>query len=794
MITNPSVLVDKANALSAQAEALTSDAVTLRQAATDLQAQEAALMQATARVEELRVSLAAAESALGFETVQHTATRQVLTEAQQMVLLQMAEVERMRGEVTQREAQIVLLTAEVARLQALVDAGGPVDPPPPPAPTYRLTTSAATVEEGAEITCMLHTTDVPEGTAVGYSISGVSPSDLESGEMGGAFVIGADGTAVQTLRISADLVTEGQEVLLLTLENDLAAASVVIQDTSTTPVPPPPPDPSGLVWEPRITGEPQVAQYDINDTGSGASYRFLSSHLCLEWKNLNVGDWVDAEGVLQGSAPFAGVPTPAPNVYVETDVTVLARVLVENGNQGIRLRAGGVGGVVICAGRTTATPPALIVTTPDGEVSCRPLSNMQWTSEKTGTLPVNSTAKFQVDGGTFHAALRFDMTGITEVISAKLRIFVMARYGSGTTLQAFALRGQSFVLGAGSGTPVPGLAAEVGEAGLVGHPDVYMAGDFAGTTFDAVKRVAFVPKLFGPVNVMTPAEIVPDPDAPGTMAWRGSFVAVTTATDPKRQAFDGTKALMGPDFNDPLRPPKDPVKSAWARMYITLEDDYGHALDGHKIAITWDLRLGWWNEFSKSWQNLTGNGGARGDGRMHRQVIGGVERATYWGHMERMEFGQAPVAPFIYGQLRPVLGYNYHLYQAGPFPGGASDPNGGAIYSNVVTTKIQKGVPICIEQYLQMNDVDLTNVDALGNGEAIKNGILQTEINGIVVDRREDFAWTRHPLGGIGGFNCNAYLGGRVAFPGPPMHFRMNHIVLAKRRIGPRVAPSSQGA
>jgi hypothetical protein len=41
---------------------------------------------------------------------------------------------------------------------------------------------------------------------------------------------------------------------------------------------------------------------------------------------------------------------------------------------------------------------------------------------------------------------------------------------------------------------------------------------------------------------------------------------------------------------------------------------------------------------------------------------------------------------------------------------------------------------------------------------------------------------------GICQVNANWYMGGRAAMP-DTMHFRLNHFVLAKRYIGPRVRP-----
>jgi hypothetical protein len=568
------------------------------------------------------------------------------------------------------------------------------------------------------------------------------------------------------------------------------------------PEPPPAPQPAPVppgTFEPRITGEEQMPQYLLDDTGNGPNYRYSCAHLGLEWLHKNVGDWLDADGLSQGPRPSATVSVPAIGA-VELDATALTRRLLENGNQGIRLKAGGAAGVVICDGRTGAKPPVLRVVTATGVVDCKCTASAMWTSEATGTATQDSRAKIQFDGGNFHSALRFDLSGVIgDVERASLLLNVQARFGSGTAINAFELLARRFVMGAGSAPPMLGLAARVGEANLAGQPGVDMAGDFAGTTFDASRNTATVPKLFGPVNAHpdTFVGIVEDVHAPGTFAWRGRFVPInrsnssSVGTDPRRGAFDGTKALMLPDMTDPLRPAVNPVLERFYRCYILLEDDWGTVNDGNKMGLTWDLRGGWWND-AGYWQSTTGNGGSRGDGRRVKATVnnGGIltPRWVHQGHMERMEAGQRPLNPFPYGDLRRPVGYNYHIDQGGPFPGGDLDPLGGVIYGNVLDSMITKGRPYCLEQRLRMNSVDMSVVDANGNGEAVPDGILTTWINGVMVDHRDTYRWRRHPSMGIFGVNLNWYLGGRQeSFT--TMHFQTNLVVLADEYIGPRVKP-----
>ena len=601
-----------------------------------------------------------------------------------------------------------------------------------------------------------------------------------------------------TLQLQVDNLTA--EVVRLTAElARLTAPPVEPPPPPPPPVEPPPPPPPPVepgAFQPAITGEPQPEQFLLNDTGSGPNSRYYDSHLGLPWGNLDTGDWLDADGLAQGAKPFSSatlVPAMA-LTYVASDVTDLVGSLINLGNPGIRLIT--PGGVVVASGRTSGHAPELSVTTEAGTFSCPCTASAQWSNRATGAYAVDSRAAFRFGSGVFHAALRFDLSGVDgeTITSATLRLFVEMVSGQRVAIQTFLLKAKRFQLGAGDMPPVLGLAAEVGEANLQGHPDVWMAGDFAGTTFKPVDGTADVPKLFGRVNAHAKAmsEVLPDPDAPGTVMWRGSFAPTVSGQDPARQAFDGTYVLMRPNLDDPLRPAVLPVEEAWYRMYIFLEDDWGTVYDGNKMGLTWDLRGGWWNPVGY-WQHTTGNGGTRGSGRRVLRTIQNQDKTfrqqwEYQGHMERMESGQRPINAFPQDHIRPITGYNYHIDQGGPFPGGENDPNGGATYSNIVPAKLTKGRWYCIEQHLRMNSIDMSNPDAWGNGVARFDGLLETEVNGVLVDRRDNYRWRHHPEMGIFGVNANWYLGGRV-ITNTTMHFRMNHIVLARRRIGPRVRP-----
>jgi hypothetical protein len=99
------------------------------------------------------------------------------------------------------------------------------------APGFTLTSSAATVNEGASITITLTTTGITNGTAIPYVISGANifANDSANGVITGNFVIQNNSNTI-SFAANADLLTEGSEAFTITAGG--ASTSVTINDTS----------------------------------------------------------------------------------------------------------------------------------------------------------------------------------------------------------------------------------------------------------------------------------------------------------------------------------------------------------------------------------------------------------------------------------------------------------------------------------------------------------------------------------------------------------------------------------
>ena len=101
-------------------------------------------------------------------------------------------------------------------------------------PTYALSSSAASVNEGSSFTITLTTTNIDDGTVIPYTISGVTSADINGTNLSGNFVV-TNNTSQITVVTSADATTEGAETFVLSLNSLSTSQSVTINDTSQTP-------------------------------------------------------------------------------------------------------------------------------------------------------------------------------------------------------------------------------------------------------------------------------------------------------------------------------------------------------------------------------------------------------------------------------------------------------------------------------------------------------------------------------------------------------------------------------
>ena len=108
-----------------------------------------------------------------------------------------------------------------------------------PSPSYQITASASTINEGAAVTYTVTTTNVPNGTTLYYTNSGTATGDDFAGGFDYGFVNIVNNTATFTLTATEDVLLEGNQTLILSLRTDgysgtvvATAGTVTVADTS----------------------------------------------------------------------------------------------------------------------------------------------------------------------------------------------------------------------------------------------------------------------------------------------------------------------------------------------------------------------------------------------------------------------------------------------------------------------------------------------------------------------------------------------------------------------------------
>lgn len=615
---------------------------------------------------------------------------------------------------------------------------------------------------------------------------------------------------------------------LLSSAGALGAAVCKVANAAPTPCPPPalavrgkPPTRSRCVsaagdFEPAIDHEPQVEQFlmvDDDDTSlGGANYKYWNRRLQIPWVHETTGDFLDANGVEQGDKPFSSLPLPSVGEYNDGDVTALvAKAITSGTNRGMYLRAKGAS--VRVAGRLGMAPKLRVVTSA-GTFTPGVQFTANWFAAHRQKLPRNSTDHLDLSDTSF-GVIRFDLSRVTGVVqSATISLYLVQRSSADAGIDFFEANPPRFVVGAGDFEPTLGLAAEVGEANLSAHGDVLMAGHFLGTPTgprSSNSQSTKSPSMAGvDIRYQHAVQIVDDPDAPGTAYWRGQCINVTPGSA-NRDPLQIWKKVMFADRND-VKYPVDRetlLEEAYFRMYVMLEDDWLDRTEGAKFGICWDLRLGIWDDVAGWWSSQGGNSNHISDGKRHlgechpigNTSLGGsdyyshpnYQRNCYKGHMQRQEPTRAGRPGQPYSDLYSLVGYNYNndLYDPdSPFSHDSFGPDGGAWFptGNIVQSKLRKGTWYCIEQHLRMNSIDLSRPDGLGNGVARADGLIETWVNGVLVDRADGLKWRCHPHMGIGRAGSVWYIGGNGTTNWPaPMHFRVSHFAFARSYVGPRV-------
>ena len=127
-------------------------------------------------------------------------------------------------------------------------------------PTYTLSASSTSVNEGDTVNITLDTTSLSNGTTVAYTITGIDAADLSSGSITGNFTVNSNTDTIAFI-LANDLATEGVETMTLALDNGRDSIDITIADTSV------PITYDSLLADATEVGEGTVVNYTLSTTG-----------------------------------------------------------------------------------------------------------------------------------------------------------------------------------------------------------------------------------------------------------------------------------------------------------------------------------------------------------------------------------------------------------------------------------------------------------------------------------------------------------------------------------------------
>lgn len=605
------------------------------------------------------------------------------------------------------------------------------------------------------------------------------------------------------------------------------------------PVDPPPPAPPPPVEPPVDPGAffPPDGVLGSSDRpiADPGSYRVWSNHgtktgpgaiefdgsQALVWDNLN-GDWLDRAGIKQGPTPWAAPVVPKLTLgEFAFDITDLAQRWHAGENRGARLvvpLSTSSSAWARIAGTQSATPPRLVLTDADGvqHSLTGDLAASQYTSATASTPTTKTSGGLEIRmSRQFWALLHFHgLKDAPAFVSAQIVLTLIECddvFDMG--LHVFESDPPPLLMGGAGMTPQPGLAVEVGsEDALIGHPDVWAAGDFRESNWNSEPGIwrdaSLTSGAYGtPAGLFTAAsmnqtqwgksQVIPDPGHPGRYALK---TCISDGNVGGGEFYYELPVLA--DLSDPMRPMDisrvvdelyvrvevylDPA-SFWSRFYSFKFSPVGQDL---RMGL-WDDKHGWGYKGGSAYS--FGNGQTDADGRKHFSAE--YQQWYYKGHSIRGHLIGHPHPE--HAAYKDSVGLGFAPSHLGPYEqlwdGGLygseqnmrmfvlDEPGGQKRKRQHV---IPKGRWVTMESYVKLNSVDTSNVDQYGNGVARNDGILRVEMDGVLVGERTGLAFRCHPEMTIKGNWLMQYHGGGTKTDHDIWIWYRN-FVAAKRRIGP---------
>jgi hypothetical protein len=130
---------------------------------------------------------------------------------------------------TYTNLSIIVADADLYQASGAGTGGGAI-------PTYSLSSNVSSVNEGGSFTIALTTTNIANGTAIAYTVTGIEALDLTAGALTGNFTVN-NNTATATFTVRNDNLTEGTQTFRLQVNTgSYPYIDITILDTSTAVV------------------------------------------------------------------------------------------------------------------------------------------------------------------------------------------------------------------------------------------------------------------------------------------------------------------------------------------------------------------------------------------------------------------------------------------------------------------------------------------------------------------------------------------------------------------------------
>ena len=207
------------------------------------------------------------------------------------------------------------------------------------APTYAVTPSTTSVNEGGQVVFSISTTNVSDGTTLYWTNAGTTVAgDFTENTLSGSFTI-TSGAGSVTLNLNNDLTTEGSETIIFQVRTgsiggtvQATASTVTVNDTSTTPT---------YAIAPNTTNlnEGATVTWTVTTTGFGSG--------TLYWTNSGstvAGDFT--ANVNEGSISISGDTGSLALTLSEDRLTEGGETVI------INLRTGSTGGTIVATAAT----------------------------------------------------------------------------------------------------------------------------------------------------------------------------------------------------------------------------------------------------------------------------------------------------------------------------------------------------------------------------------------------------------------------------------------------------------